>query len=50
MGDLLSSSQRVHVGVTKGRGKQDRDNQYLLPLKDIWVYPLDISFHNHLRT
>ncbi len=49
-GTCYQAANWVHVGVTKGRGKQDRNNQYLLPLKDIWVYPLDISFHNHLRT
>lgn len=37
-----------HVGQTKGRGKFDVKNEYLLPVKDIWLYPLEQSFREQL--
>ena len=30
----------LHVGLTKGRGRQDKANQYAAPVKDLYVYPL----------
>jgi hypothetical protein len=30
----------IHLGLTQGRGRQDRANQYAAPVKDIYVYPL----------
>ena len=30
----------IHVGLTQGRGRQDSTNQYAVPVKDIYVYPL----------
>jgi hypothetical protein len=36
------------IGQTKGRGKLDRDNQYRLPIKDIYVYPLCRDFRSLL--
>ena len=30
----------VHVGTTQGRGRYDRNKQYALPKKDIWLRPL----------
>ena len=30
----------IFVGQTQGRGKKDIFYQYLLPLKDIYLYPL----------
>ena len=30
----------IHVGLTQGRGRQDKANQYAEPVKDIYVYPL----------
>jgi hypothetical protein len=30
----------VHVGTTKGRGRQDTDNEHAVAVKDIYVYPL----------
>jgi hypothetical protein len=29
-----------HVGTTKGRGRQDRRRSHVVPLKDVYVYPL----------
>lgn len=38
----------VLVGQTQGRGKLDRQHQYSLPVKDIFLYPLDKSFRQTL--
>jgi hypothetical protein len=47
-GTCYKAANWVHVGVTQGRGKMDINKQYLLPVKDIWLYPLDISFREKL--
>ena len=49
-GTCYKAANWVHVGVTKGRGKLDIKNQFLLPLKDIWLYPLDTCFRKKLCT
>ena len=36
------------VGETKGRGKLDVANEYKLPVKTIWVKPLQVDFSAHL--
>lgn len=38
----------ILLGQTQGRGKLDRYNKYLLPIKDIFVYPLKKSFRQIL--
>lgn len=38
------------IGQTQGRGKLDRYNKYPLPIKDIFVYPLNKSFKNILSS
>jgi hypothetical protein len=30
----------IHLGLTQGRGRQDKTNQYAVPVKDIYIYPL----------
>jgi hypothetical protein len=35
----------IRVGETRGRGKLEKKHQQILPLKDIWIYPL----HPHFR-
>jgi hypothetical protein len=47
-GTCYKAANWVHVGVTKGRGKLDIKNQCLLPVKDIWVYPLVPYFRQKL--
>jgi len=37
------------VGDTKGRGKLDIHNEYKLPVKSVWVYPLDKDFRSWLK-
>lgn len=49
-GTCYKAANWGHVGVTKGRGKLDIKKQCLLPVKDIWLYPLDISFREKLCT
>ncbi len=38
-----------YVGQTRGRGKCDRQNQWALPVKDIYVYPLKRDFRHALE-
>jgi hypothetical protein len=47
-GTCYKASNWIYVGVTKGRGKMDVNNQYLFPVKDIWLYPLESSFREKL--
>ena len=35
----------IRVGQTRGRGKLEKNNQQVLPRKDIWIFPL----HPHFR-
>lgn len=44
-GTCYKAANWIHVGQTQGRGKLDRYNEYALPVKDIWLYPL----HRHFR-
>jgi hypothetical protein len=37
-----------YIGQTQGRGRQDRNNTYGLPQKDIYVYPLCKKFRYYL--
>ena len=39
-GASYKAANWIHVGVTKGRGKLDRDNRRALPVKDVYLYPL----------
>jgi len=38
----------LRIGITKGRGKLDRNRLYAIPKKDIWVYPLRKNFKEQL--
>lgn len=37
------------IGMTRGRGRQDRDRTRELPIKDIYVYPLAANFREVLH-
>jgi hypothetical protein len=39
-GTCYKAANWVHVGITKGRGKLDVQNEYRLPVKEIFLYPL----------
>ncbi|WP_207671277.1 Druantia anti-phage system protein DruA [Paenibacillus cymbidii] len=48
-GTCYKAANWVRVGVTKGRGKLDQFNQYALPVKDIYLYPLHKQFRQRLN-
>lgn len=39
-GTSYRAANWIHLGETKGRGRQDKANAYAVPVKDIYVYPL----------
>lgn len=47
-GSCYRAANWVHIGSTKGRGRQDRDNEYAESIKDIYVYCLDKDFREEL--
>lgn len=47
-GTCYRAANWTYLGQTKGRGKLDRYNLYLLPIKDIFIYPLYKSFRKIL--
>ena len=47
-GSCYRASNWVHIGSTKGRGRQDRNNEYGESIKDIYMYPLDKDFRGEL--
>lgn len=49
-GTCYKAANWTHVGRTKGRGKLDRYNARALPIKDIYLYPLNRHFRRHLTT
>ncbi len=50
LGTCYKSANWIYVGPTQGRGKLDVKNLYQLPIKDIWLYPLEESFREKLCT
>jgi hypothetical protein len=48
-GTSYRAANWVHVGQTKGRGKLDRTHQCALAVKDVYCYPLTLSFRQRLR-
>ncbi|MGH8295880.1 MAG: Druantia anti-phage system protein DruA [Acidimicrobiales bacterium] len=40
VGTSYKAANWICVGVTKGRGKLDRENRHALPVKDVYLYPL----------
>jgi hypothetical protein len=47
-GTCYKAANWIYVGDTKGRGKLDVKNEYKLPVKSVWVYPLCRNFRNKL--
>lgn len=47
-GTCYRAANWIHLGQTQGRGKLDQYNKYSLPIKDIFVYPLNKSFRRDL--
>ena len=48
-GTCYRAANWTHVGQTQGRGKLDRQNLYSVPVKDIFLYPLDKHFRQTLH-
>ena len=47
-GTCYQASNWIYVGTTKGRGRQDKENNYGLSIKDVYVYPLRANFQEVL--
>ena len=47
-GTCYRAANWIHVGMTQGRGKLDRYNQHALPVKDIFLLPLEKNFRQKL--
>ena len=43
-GTCYKAANWIRVGRTSGRGKKSTSNKALIPLKDIWLYPLRKNF------
>jgi hypothetical protein len=44
-GASYQAANWIRLGQTQGRGKLEKNNQQVVPLKEIWIYPL----HPHFR-
>jgi hypothetical protein len=49
-GCCYKASNWTCVGETKGRGKLDVRHEYKVPVKSVWLYPLDKDFQRCLRS
>ncbi|HXW69620.1 MAG TPA: DUF4338 domain-containing protein [Dissulfurispiraceae bacterium] len=47
-GTCYKAANWIYVGDTQGRGKLDVRNEYKLPVKGIWLYPLKKDFRKRL--
>jgi len=47
-GTCYQAANFQHAGTTQGRGRQDRRNEYALPVKDIYLYPLQADAGKYL--
>jgi len=47
-GTSYRAANWIHVGETQGRGKLDRYHRHALPIKDVYVYPLQKDFRPRL--
>ena len=43
-GTCYKAANWTHVGQTTGRGKNSRAHHQIIPIKDIWLYPLRKDF------
>jgi hypothetical protein len=48
-GTCYKAGNWVCVGATQGRGKLDRYHEHRLPVKSVWLYPLDKEFRRCLN-
>ena len=43
-GTCYKAANWINVGQTSGRGKKSSSHRQLIPVKDIWLYPLRKNF------
>lgn len=48
-GTCYKAANWIHIGQTQGRGKLDRSHQNAIPIKEIFLYPLQKSFRKDLH-
>ena len=46
---MLQGSKWQQIGETQGRGKWDRNYEYAVPIKAIYIYPLNKNFRGILN-
>lgn len=49
-GTCYKAANWVHVGTTKGRGRLGQSGKQSVPIKDLWLHPLDRNFRKILTT
>jgi hypothetical protein len=49
-GTCYRAANWQYIGVTRGRGRQDRDRRQAIAVKDVYVYPLQKDAREVLRT
>lgn len=47
-GTCYRAANWIHLGATRGRSRNDRDQTLRVPIKDVYVYPLSRSFRQRL--
>lgn len=47
-GSSYQAANWMHIGSTKGRGRQDRNKEFGEPVKDVYLYPLDKNYREEL--
>lgn len=47
-GTCYQAANWIHVGKTQGRGKLSVSTKPVLPIKDVWLYPLSRTFRREL--
>jgi hypothetical protein len=47
-GTCYRAANWIRTGTTAGRSRQDRDHSLSVPVKDVYVYPLDRRFRQEL--
>jgi hypothetical protein len=50
VGTSYKAANWTCVGVTKGRGKLDRENRHALAVKDVYLYPLRRDYRKILTS
>lgn len=49
IGTCYKAANWRYIGDTQGRGKRDRNNEYAVPIKAIYIYPLNKNFGDILN-